>query len=353
MIVKMKHKISITSKIFFSIIKKTPFRINLVITNKCNSKCRTCNTWKKKTNDSDELSYEEYAKIFKNMPKEVCWLSITGGEPFLKKDIINLVDLAINNLSGLKMVNISTNGLNRKNLMKFLQYTKKIPSINFLLNFSLDGPEKIHNHIRNVDNAYRKCLDLFYEAKKKSVKQKNIDIKIQTTVSKFNVDALEEFINFFRNDISVVTIFHKGAIYKNFVQKNDIKFNKKASYLFKKNMNILPLNTSHYLKYLYTKNLITYLDPHKKKKIDCVALKNSFTMYYNGDIFPCVIWNKKVGNLRDFNYNITNLLNTTFSKKIKQDIQDHRCPGCWIPCEAYQGLIVSHFNLKKIFRLLK
>src|SRR5690349_11887398 len=67
--------------------KNKPIDAVIAVTYKCNSKCIMCNIWKEQP--QNELSSHDFLKL----PKTLKDINITGGEPFLRKD---LVDIAYN-----------------------------------------------------------------------------------------------------------------------------------------------------------------------------------------------------------------------------------------------------------------
>src|SRR3989344_6855666 len=67
-------------------------RIILSLTARCNSRCKTCNIWK--INYKDQLSLDELRKFAENpILKQVRFLVLTGGEPFLREDIDEIVNM--------------------------------------------------------------------------------------------------------------------------------------------------------------------------------------------------------------------------------------------------------------------
>ena len=97
-----------------------PLNLTLNVTFRCNSRCATCNIWKKKVDSSfitshernmqaknilktdqfekvvrDELTLSEWKKIFQSIgPRKVFWLILSGGEPFLREEIVEVCQLA-------------------------------------------------------------------------------------------------------------------------------------------------------------------------------------------------------------------------------------------------------------------
>ncbi|WP_192814699.1 radical SAM protein, partial [Treponema pedis] len=65
---------------------KFPLQVGLNVTNKCNLKCVHCS---KKNKNEDMLNWKEIIDICKN--KEVLNIYLTGGEPFLHNDILEII----------------------------------------------------------------------------------------------------------------------------------------------------------------------------------------------------------------------------------------------------------------------
>lgn len=84
-----------------------PFELNFAITYLCNSRCKPCNIWKIKT--KDEFSLEEIKEIAKNI-KFIHWIRLTGGEPFLRKDYVDIVKVLDEQLD-LYLLTTPTNAL--------------------------------------------------------------------------------------------------------------------------------------------------------------------------------------------------------------------------------------------------
>ena len=57
---------------------------------RCNCRCVMCDIWKRGA--GDELTRDEYEKFFRANP-DFTWLTFSGGEPFLRKDIVELAQL--------------------------------------------------------------------------------------------------------------------------------------------------------------------------------------------------------------------------------------------------------------------
>ena len=87
--------------------------VRLAVTDRCNLRCFYCmpeegNEWLAR---KELMSYEEMVRICSLLVSMgVDKIRITGGEPFVRKDIMHLLT-ALSGLSGLKALNITTNGV--------------------------------------------------------------------------------------------------------------------------------------------------------------------------------------------------------------------------------------------------
>ncbi len=84
-----------------------PFMAELDVTYRCNCKCRMCQRWQYPR--SDELSLSEYQKLAEAFyGAGVHLVSIAGGEPLLRRDIVPIIKTFAD--YGM-MVNLCTNGM--------------------------------------------------------------------------------------------------------------------------------------------------------------------------------------------------------------------------------------------------
>ena len=59
-----------------------PINVTISTTFRCNSRCLTCNVYERPV---DELSVEEWGKVFEALGRSPVWFTFSGGEPFLRK----------------------------------------------------------------------------------------------------------------------------------------------------------------------------------------------------------------------------------------------------------------------------
>jgi MoaA/NifB/PqqE/SkfB family radical SAM enzyme len=103
-----------------------------------------CNVWKYPTFAKEEVSLKTLEKI----PSGIDYLNLTGGEPTLRRDLMDIVDLLYPKAMTLE---ISSNGLLPERLEPII---KKYPCVK--IRFSLEGCETTNNKIRGERDGYNK-----------------------------------------------------------------------------------------------------------------------------------------------------------------------------------------------------
>ena len=74
-----------------SVLARRPFDVLLQVTNRCNMKCSFCDFWPHGA-PQEELSTEELARVAEELSSlGRCLVSIEGGEPFVRPDLVDIV----------------------------------------------------------------------------------------------------------------------------------------------------------------------------------------------------------------------------------------------------------------------
>jgi len=101
-----------------------------------------------------------------------------------------------------------------------------------------------------------------------------------------------------------------------------------------------PLNPVVFLEKRYQQLCRSYL-LYGKTPVPCQALSASFFLDSNGDLYPCTIHGKRLGNIKDYGYALSKFWDSDLLKKTRAEIIEGRCPQCWTPCEAYQSILAN------------
>jgi len=91
---------------------------------------------------------------------------------------------------------------------------------------------------------------------------------------------------------------------------------------------------------IYRSEALRYL-AEGRTGIGCSALLSTAYLSELGEVYPCTIWDKPLGNIRDHAYALAPILDAARRAGIRKAITEARCPNCWTPCEAYPAIAAS------------
>jgi MoaA/NifB/PqqE/SkfB family radical SAM enzyme len=75
-----------------SVLARRPFDLLLQVTNRCNMKCSFCDFWPNGAAAEEELSLDELSRLAGELAElGTCVVSIEGGEPFVRPDLVEIV----------------------------------------------------------------------------------------------------------------------------------------------------------------------------------------------------------------------------------------------------------------------
>jgi MoaA/NifB/PqqE/SkfB family radical SAM enzyme len=338
-------KINLIKNIVFSNFKglRFPYKMTFALTYNCNLKCKICKIWYKQSKDG--LAIDEIEKIF-NKLVNLNWLDLTGGEVTLKKDLIDIIRVIINNSGRLAIFHISSNGQLPE---KIFEAAKEVilRGVIPVVNISIDGPKIKNDELRGSQGAYLKSLESFKLLK--SLKKGYY--YLSCTISDFNAHYIPELIktlakeidNFSLSDLHF-NIFHSSSHYydnQEVYGLTRLKFDDIKLYLSLAKEGSF---VKRLLEDKYIKGLNRYLN-FGKQPVKCQALITSCFVNPYGDVYPCGIYDRPIGNLKDSDYSLNKLWNAPDAIETREAIESQSCPGCWSPCEAYQSILGSFLRI--------
>lgn len=208
--------------------------LRISLTDRCNLRCSYCMPEKGLVNkiEHDEiLSLEDIYRIAKVFTKlGVNKLRLTGGEPLVRKGIVELVEM-LSRLDGVKELTMTTNGL----LLKDMARSLKDAGLS-RVNISLDTLDK--NKYREITRGgdLTKVIQGIEEAKRVGL----MPIKINTVlIGGFNDNEIMDFINITQKediDVRFIELMPIGEAAdwaaKNFISNNEV---------LKKERNLIPV----------------------------------------------------------------------------------------------------------------
>ena len=322
--------------------KIDPYKLTFAITYRCNSRCRHCNIWKLRP--KNELKLDEIKKFVKKNDF-FRWVNLTGGEPFLRKDLVDIVQTFVQYSPNLSLINMITNSFHPSFIEGRIKEMLRFNSL-LIVGVSIEGLKETDEYIRKMEGHFNKALNLYKRLKNLEMKEKNFKTYIGYTISPFNAGKLKETILGLRKmgiDPSEIhlNLFWISHYYNLKTFKGDAnKYYKKALEDIKFYLSIrrVKLSPDKILDAIFIRLMKNYIKT-KRTPLRCKALQSSIFLDSFGNVFPCSVWNLKLGNIRESNYNLQPIINSEKAKKVLKLIRNFRCPNCWTACEAYQTIL--------------
>ena len=324
------------------------------VTNRCNFRCNFCfySEEIEKGLKPNELSVDEIRKIAKKMGP-LMQLSLTGGEPFLRKEFSEIAEIFLRENKPLYMT-IVTNGSLGDKILDFFNYIlPKFSNTYFRLTYSIEGIGDIHDNLRGVKGSFDKIVISFEEVSKLRSKYKNIVIDSNSVFTKNSEDTLLDTLkylykNFSFDNLSVT--YARGKIpdetLKVISQQKYLKINDYINSIERNKEGRLFSNIFRGVT-TATRDLIVDVAFNDKFVLPCVAGKKLLIIYETGDVHPCEILNKKLGNLRDYDFDINKLVKNNETKATTKWIKETKCK-CTFECSTAANLVWNAKGLPKI-----
>jgi hypothetical protein len=180
----------------FDFPKLKPANITVSVTNRCNSRCLTCNIWKyyseRSAQPEQELTIEEYEKIFASLGKSPFWVTLSGGEPFLRDDLPAICKDIVEKCNP-RIINIPSNGLLKDTIRKMTREILEIASpSSLIINLSIDGLWDRHDQIRGVPGNFDGLLETYRNLTLLKQTYPELHVGIHSVVSRYSIDNLLE-----------------------------------------------------------------------------------------------------------------------------------------------------------------
>jgi radical SAM protein with 4Fe4S-binding SPASM domain len=326
--------------------------IHFAVTYSCNSQCKTCNIWKKyyisPAKQNEELKLDEIRDMFLNSKhlRNPKYINLTGGEPFLREDFVDLCGFFIDRYPKAE-ISISTNALEPESIVAKLEEIKgKYKPQNVSVYISLDGVEEGHNYIRGIAGAYGQVLKLIQLLKERvPAARQNVNFTVTPDNYK-EIAAVHQLSRKLDVGFGIAFAQTSQAFYDNTEKRFDwdeVNLNQVESAIDLiineggRDRRLLPriLRATGGAEIYYLKNLVRYMR-YRQRLCQCHSGTHSLFMDPYGNIFPCVMLDKMMGNIAESNFD--DIWTSRTARQVREFIDEGNCT-CWTPCEIGPSLL--------------
>ena len=353
--------------------------LHFELTYQCNQKCVMCNIWNRYKLDpslkKEELSFDEIKGFVEKSDylKKIKLVIFSGGEPFLRDDIVGLCGYFSNHYPNIS-IGILSNLFNTHLTMEKLQEINDLYHPRDLwIGSSLDGLDEKHDEIRGVNGAFKGSLNTIQAIK---AKFPSVRVCLNFTLTTRNYGELLPAFRFAKDwgiDFSAQfavpwenaeSYSWNSEILEEIEEKIDIILQEiiedyRAKGILQEMTESIDIGLLS--KLYYWKGLTLYQkNPHRFFR-RCVAGAKFAIFSPNGDIYFCpILKGRIVGNIRDYNYYFDTLWISNQGNKIREFINRGRC-HCWLNCTIYPNAVeamgcaqtIANKSFRFIARLLK
>ncbi|MCL5090436.1 MAG: radical SAM protein [Patescibacteria group bacterium] len=293
-----------------------------------------CDNWKRYREEPEKIKEElTFAQIGRFVKNNKDWLGnlkhigLSGGEPLLRKDLVDIIRLFREELPWVK-VGLQTNGLLPQPAQKVLSAILAFyPELSLAV--SLDGLEKTHDQIRGVKGGYARVIKTIKIAQELGVKE----ISAGMTVTEKNYEEIMD-VKKIVEEFGLEFAFYPA-------DSGDYYHRKRAKSLFPQKIKESLLSAFALFPGDYFRdNFRLQLLGKRQRKLPCYSGLTSFVIDPYGEVKPCVLRNESLGNIK--NEPLQKILTGEKAKKIRQEIK--KC-SCWSLCEVSTSAILDPWDV--------
>lgn len=322
-----------------------PLLLTYSVTAACRSLCRTCNIGRTYLENPElakqDLSLAEIEKTFRSLGN-IYFFNISGGEPFMRMDLAEIVRLAAMYLKP-GIIHIPTNALAPRAIEKttgrILDYMDQyLPaSVPLSIKPSIDGIGDMHDYVRGVQGNFAKLQETIDRLLAIRARNPRLHVDLGTVISNFNLhhlDVIENWVHArgvesYRHEIAEQRVeFHNIGdpitpppdVYEQLTRQFADKIIRNIKNKAFVTRALEAVRVAYY-------HVAIQILKQRRQVTPCYGGLSNIHLNYNGDIWPCCILGteKNLGNVRDWNYDVLKLLSSDQAQKSKKYIADKNC----------------------------
>lgn len=332
-----------------------PEALSLEVTKRCIARCVMCNIWQMPAT-TPELTADDWLKLLKSpILSNLKELDITGGEPFLRNDIVELLlgigRLKATHLKNLCSIAITTNGFLTESVLNSVATVisrLEQGGISLVFACGFDAVGEVHNRIRNFKEGWERLNATIQGLKALREKHPSLILGIKTTVTRHNIDELDSVCRY-ADEHGLFTIISPyiltGNRYDNLGKDESLAFSSEDLEKLKRFYNSPRFQWSY-----YRDELLRFLETGRMEK-PCSAGFNYFFIRSTGELYSCPIIDKLLGNVNETP--LEKLIYSTSAARFRRNILKFpECSSCTEPgLERYALPFEGFHYLRQFFKL--
>lgn len=290
---------------------------SIIVTYRCPMRCKMCNIWDNPTSPQEEFQPE----LLNKLPRMKS-VNITGGEPFVREDIEEIVKVL---LTKTDRIVFSTSGYFSD---RIIALARKYPQLGFRI--SIEGLSCKNDELRGRSGGFDKGLRTLLELRRMGIK----DIGFGITVSNNNSADMLDLYELNRNlKMQFATAsFHNSFYFHKYDNKvtNIDEVCANFDELIQRLMH--ERSPKSWFRAFFNLGLINYIKGGRRM-LPCEAGSENFFIDPFGNVLPCngmeaSCWYEMMGNLHE-SATFDEIWNSDRAKAVRDKVA--HCPkSCWM-----------------------
>ncbi len=333
--------------------KRHPVHLTFFVTRQCNAACPFCfylRTADTRHDLAEELSLEEIKKISPSFG-DLLWLAFSGGEIYLRDDLPEISRVFYKNNRPAMML-FPTNGLLPGRIRDMTeQILRDCPKSIIAVKLSLDGLQEDHDRLRRTPGSFAKTMETYGLLSELLDCYPHFELGVNTVFCSENQDRMDsiiDFVNVLDNiKTHTISLVRGNLANKSFTAIDRDKYRRAVDRLEE---NLKKKESSRTYRFrgarikaaqdILQRNLISRTLDEGKRLIPCYAGSLNLVLTESGEVYPCEILDRGLGNIRDHGYNIQRLLLTDMAKAVLNSISDGQC-YCTHECNFMTNILFN------------
>jgi MoaA/NifB/PqqE/SkfB family radical SAM enzyme len=334
--------------------RQLPVNLTVSVTYSCPSRCATCDIWQKKV---DDLSVDEYGRIFPTLQKVPIWVTLSGGDQFVRADFDEIVRLVRTQIEP-SIVNIPMNGIIAERIFQLLpRVAHNTVGSQLVLNLSVDEIGEAHDRLRGADRNFEKLkvvAELIHDLKKTYA---HVVLGVHTVISKFNVHRIPEIERearaIFRPDSYIAEVAENRVELKTMdkhITPDPADYRRAVNHLSNA---IRGHRSTHPVARLVESLRLEYYElsarilEEQRQVIECYAGWASGHIAPDGHVWGCCVRAESMGNVRDRGYDFRTVWFGPQADAFRASVRAHEC-ACPLANASYTNLLLDAPSLARV-----
>jgi len=317
------------------------------VTSKCMARCSHCFYHESLGQPEEHLTLEEIDRMTQSMKGGLLQLLLTGGEPFIRKDMTEIMEIYYRNMNPVN-IGVATSGFYTDRVVDSLStLMPKYPDTHFIIGLPIEGDRAMNDEIRGIDGFFDKTVatlkalqDIRETFRQNRTPAAELSLLVDITACKKNQDILKETYEYIRDVLkpdAINILLSRGDTPDADATDVDIaKYSVVDEMLGQDQLDRKVGSYKLFGDLVAAKDRVlrrrvadTYSDG--KYRYPCQAGTLQGVMYPEGDIYACELLNKPLGNVRDYDYDVPALWASRTAEDVRGYIHDTRC-RCYHQC---------------------